>query len=863
VLQDPALIDEFVAQSLEHLEAIEPLLLEIEKAGRAGRETLNEIFRAVHSIKGTAGFLGLEDIDTLSHAMESLLMRLRDAGLAYRAEMADPLLHGVDSLRSLLAALPDHRALIPDGLLEQLCLLAQAEPESSDLQAACELQRRKGHVLCVVPLPWRKKERAAFQKRLERFAEVIRADYPSKRKILVASPLELDLLSEALRLPPEQIAAYSVETDQRAAGAPSASALGVSLSFGQIGADLGLLTQEQLDAVLEEQQAAESPISFGATALAHGWLSVEQIERIRAEQLARIARQAALDAATPSMDDESDATVSGPRSDTVRVRVAILDHLMNLAGELVLGRNQLRKLLEDAAPGTAHKTVIHDIDRVTTELQESIMTTRMQPIRVLFDRIPRMTRDIARRLEKRVELEIQGFDVELDRSIVEALTDPMIHLLRNAVDHGLEPPDARRAMRKEEIGRLWVRAYHEGGRVVIEVQDDGRGINPHRVRESAITRGVITPAQASDLSEDEVIRLIFRPGLSTAESESTFSGRGVGMDVVRANVEQLGGQIEVESKVGAGTTFRIHLPLTLAIIPSLVIAVERERFAIPQLNVSEVVRLRPGTAQVAQVGGTEVLRLRGRLIPLVRLADLLGIERQETAESRPENVVLLRTGAGPYGLVVDELHDSEEILVKALSSHFSECATYAGAAILGDGGVVMILDALGLSKAAGLRFDEISDEGRRDETSLDPVDATRLRSLVLFSNGTSERFAIPLDELVRLEQVSAEQVDRVGDQEFLRHRGRAIPLLHLDALLPVQRAGAPQGDFFVLISRTAGRDAGIVAREIIDTFAYDAVPEPADLDAPGVLGSGIVRDRLTLFLDTRALLDAAGLGRAP
>jgi two-component system chemotaxis sensor kinase CheA len=789
VLSDPDLIAEFVVESLEHLEAIEPLLLELEKRGATDAASLNEIFRAIHSIKGAAGFLGLENVSALSHAMESLLMRLRDGQCPFRAEMTEPLLRAVDALRVLLRGLPEFQGEPATALVAKLEALrdGHAHPRESSagdaFAIACEVQRRKGHHVVRVALPARKSERAKLASRLLLFAEVVPEPLGNARSAVVGSPLEPDLLAEALALDP---------------------------------------------AALE-----------------------------------LVAAPVAVDIDTPSLlpEDEALAT-SDQRAETIRVSLALLDKLMNLAGELVLGRNQMRQLLAASKqPGV--KEVLQSLDLVTTELQENIMNTRMQPLRVLFDRMPRLVRDMAQRLAKKVELETSGGDVELDRSIIEALSDPMTHMLRNALDHGLEEPQGRAVLGKAETGRVWVRAYHEGGRVVIEVRDDGRGIDPERVKESAIARGAISREQATALSEKAAIQLIFEPGLSTVEEISDLSGRGVGMDVVRTNVQNLGGQIDIVTAIGEGTTLLIHLPLTLAIIPSLIVSVANERFAVPQVNVVEVVRLKSEAEQVERIRSSEVLRLRGNLLPLVRLATCLEIP-EPAREKRPRaNVVVLRSGSHVYGLVVDELHDNEEIVVKPVSTHLADCGWYAGAAILGDGRVAMILDTIGIAKRAHIHFEQVADElsRRSSAASVPAAPAAQSRSLVVFANTADERFAVPLGDLLRIERVDKSAVEWVGAKPFLRHHGRAIRLVHLEDVLPVGGDSRASDEFFVLIPRLEGLEAGIVATRVVDTLESDAQPDATLLHAPGLLGSAIVEDRLTLFLDTGPLFEAAGIER--
>ncbi|HTO70339.1 MAG TPA: chemotaxis protein CheA [Myxococcota bacterium] len=881
MVSDPNLISEFVTESLEHLEAAEPLLLEMEKRGSGEADALNEIFRAIHSIKGASGFLGLENVSKLSHALESLLMKLRDGELSFQAGMADPLLRGIDSLRRMLNALPESEGEPADALCQALSALAErgALPEPAPAAhdpfgEACAAQRRRGNHLVRIALPAKKRDKEKLLAALERYGERV-AEPGEKKSVVVGSPLEPDLLAEALGLAADALAPLASDVEGAVDEFPLPDTKRpLPLYFGQIAVDLGFLTDPQRREVLRAQRGSLLRRSFSATAIALGFLNVEQSEAIAAAQAQRLAdaelpahpfeedsRHAAAAAADAADSSELDGGGAGERrADTIRVSLALLDKLMNLAGELVLGRNQMRQLLESSTQSGV-KAVLQNLDLVTTEMQENIMNTRMQPIRVLFDRMPRLVRDIAHRLGKRVELEMTGADVELDRSIIEALADPMTHMLRNAVDHGLEDPKGRAVLGKPETGRVSVRAFHERGRVVIEVQDDGRGIDPERVKEAAVSRGAITRDQALSLSEKDAVALIFQPGLSTAKEISDVSGRGVGMDVVRTNIQNLGGQIEVSSAIGEGTRLRIHLPLTLAIIPSLIVSVDSERFAIPQLNVVEVVRLKREAEQIERIRSNEVLRLRGDLLPLVRLGQCLGIRAEEKKRPRA-NVVVLRSGAHLYGLVVDELHDSEEIVVKPVSSYLSDCGWYAGATILGDGRVAMILDTLGIAKRAQIRFDEVADETSRRGASAEVAStAAERRSLVVFSNAADERFAMPLRELLRLERVEKPQVEWVGTRRFLKHRGRTIPLVRLEDVLPVRGGGDDADEFFVLIPRLEGLEAGIVAARIVDTLESDAQPDKTQIHAPGIAGSAIVEDRLTLFLDAGALLEAAGIER--
>jgi two-component system chemotaxis sensor kinase CheA len=760
VQADRSLIADFVVQAHEHLDAAEPLLLEFERSGQVPPDATNEIFRAVHSIKGAAGFLALEGIAELAHALEGVLVRLRDAELAWHASLADPLLRSVDHLRELLAGLPDDPGGLDRELVAQLEALALLRDPRDSLFADCEAQQRRGHSLAVVPLPAGERLRSAFLARLRRFAELVREDFPRPHQALVGSPLELDLLAEALGLEVSELAGWDV------------------------GAEAGA-------AAHEPPAAARAP-------------------------------------------------------DSIRVRVELLDRLMDLAGQLALQRNQLGRLA-----GESPSALLHELERIIGDLQESIMATRLQPIRVLFERLPRLIRDIGRRLGKAAELEISGGDVELDRSLVEALADPLTHLLRNALDHGIEAAEQRAARGKPEIGAISLRALPARGRVLIDLEDDGAGIDLARVRAAAVERGLLGAEQAAALPEREALALIFRVGISTARGVSELSGRGVGLDVVRTNIERLGGHIELESRPGRGTRFRIDLPLTLAIVPALVVSTGGERFALPQSGVIEVVRLGGGSRAAERVAGRELVRLRGRLLPLLRLRELLGISGQAAPPDAREAALVVRCGAGCFALVVEDLHDGGDIVVKPLPSFLAECVWYSGCTLLGDGRPALILDPAGIARSASLRPAELAPDPGGSARS-----AAVSRPLVLFEAAAGARFALPLDALSRLEALRPEQIERVGEREFFERRGRAVPLLHLHELLPVGAPTAPGEELFALIPR-AQREVGIAAARIIDTVVSEVRPAPEGLRVPGIAGSALVEQRLTLCLDPAELVAAA------
>ncbi|HXE57020.1 MAG TPA: chemotaxis protein CheA [Gemmatimonadales bacterium] len=741
-------VREFLVESREGLDQLDADLVALER-DPTDRELLARIFRCIHTIKGTSGFLALARLEAVTHVGENLLARLRDGALALTPARAGALLRLVDAVREMLDAL---EATGSDG-----------DREYDDLVA--ELTRLQDPDADAVPRPLG------------------------------------ELLVERGAARPEQVAAALAR---------------------QAGGD-----RRPLGEILVEQDG----VAAGALQ-----------EALRAQQEGR-----------------------APASDTtIRVDVGLLDKLMTLVGELVLARNQILQYSAGRAD-PAFVATSQRLDLLTTELQEGVMKTRMQPIGNVWSKFPRVVRDLAVACGKRVRIEMEGQETELDRTILEAIKDPLTHIVRNSVDHGIEPPDVRVARGKPAEGRLHLRAYHEGGQVNIEISDDGRGIDAERVRAKAVERGLVSPEQAARMGERELHELIFLPGFSTAEQVTNVSGRGVGMDVVKTNIERIGGTIDVQSVPGQGTTLRIKIPLTLAIIPALVVTAAGDRYAIPQVNLLELVRLDGADdRRIEHVYGAPVYRLRGELLPLVYLTEALRVEpgarTRETA-----NIVVLQAGDRSFGLVVDEINDTEEIVVKPLGKQLKGIAAYAGATIMGDGRVALILDVLGLAQDAGV-LAESRDRRRAEEAERAVASETAAgrRSLLLFAVGQDargrprRRFAIPLSEIARLEEIPAERVERACGQEVVQYRGGILPLVRLTELLG-EEAGAARAAPALQVVVFTGRDGavGLVVDRILDIVEERVeVEQPVRQDL--VSATGVVQGQVTDFLDVREAVRRAG-----
>ncbi len=710
------LLQEFLAESYEGLDRLDNDFVSLESDPQ-NYDRLNNVFRTIHTIKGTCGFLGLPKLEALTHAGETLLVRLRDGEIALEPRLTTALLAMVDAVRALL------------GTIER----THAEGDS---------------------------DHSALASRLVAFAAA-----------------------------------------------------------------------EPGDGFDDEPAAVTSAVPAGA------------------------------DLAMP----DGPGSVSPVGSDSIRVNVSLLDSLVDLVGELVLARNQLLQCAAGQEDMTLTK-MTQRLNLITSELQESVMKTRMQPIGNIWKKFPRIVRDLAHTCDKRIRLLMEGDETELDRTLIEAIRDPLTHMLRNAADHGIESSSKRRAEGKAEEGLLHLRAYHEGGQVNIELTDDGAGIDVDLLRDKAVTSRLLTPLQAARLSAREALDLVFEPGLTTAREVTNVSGRGVGMDVVRTNIEKIGGSIDLASKPGVGTTIRIKIPLTLAIIPALLIRSGHEEFAIPQVSLLELVRLEADEAveRIERIAGAHVYRLRGRLLPLVYLNRELGLEEDDSADA--STIVVLRADDREFGLVVDHVRDTEEIVVKPLAKQLQGLRRYAGATIMGDGRVALILDVLGLAQRASIvtdaRHQGLQEVRDAEETATEGV----TRSLLLVTTPDDGRMAIDLSALSRLEEVPRSAVEYVGGQRVVQYRGAVLPLVSVEDVLderrraprsgPGTRASASDESLNVLVCNHRGHAVGVVAEQIVD-IVESSVENLQASTRRGARGVLVVQGRVTELIDLDAFVDVA------
>ncbi|MBN1959200.1 MAG: chemotaxis protein CheW [Desulfuromonadales bacterium] len=911
-LLDDELLQEFITETREHLYSIENDLLSIEEQGEnVDLELVNKVFRAAHSIKGGSGFFGLDKVKELAHRAETVLDMLRSGKMVPNSEITNVLLAAFDQLREMVNMPGDSRNADISELLQSLNALASsylssAEKDSLHNETVLKGESEKSPEISLPQVDIDRSERMG--QNIYRLSIDLIHDIEHQGMTVLDLFNKLwdqgELLDSAL-----DFAAVGSLEDEIANQLPMQLVYSTSLDARQV-AELFSIDDERLERLSSNPQ--EEPVAETVTETFEVENNVAENDLDAAGQEKANVGLSKPPGSEINKQEKPDKSVEASSSavtkveETLRVSVPLLEKLMNLAGELVLGRNQLRAAIASNNDLALTKADQH-LNQVTTELQDAIMQTRLQPIGHLFGKFPRVVRDMARTLGKDIQVDIRGKDVELDRSLIEGLSDPLTHMIRNAVDHGLEIPGERIESGKPTAGTLIISASHEAGQVVIEISDDGRGMDPEKIAHSALKKGQIREEKLAGMSDQEKLELILMPGFSTAEQVSEFSGRGVGMDVVKTNLNKLGGQVEISSTVGKGTRFRIKLPLTLAIIPSLIISLENERFAIPQVNVEELIRIRAEEVKnrVEIVGGSEVLLLRDKTLPLVRFDEFLGIvpsyvdpqtgrrevdrrlsladrrssrydlnsviPQQTSAESQlhtlnkrgdgrrhtPDSaleVAIVSSNGTRYGLVVDGFQDTEEIVVKPLGRHLEGLNEYAGATILGDGSVALIIDTAGLAEKVEL----MSAAGSQRAAEL-KQDAERKRlenqhALLMFHNASDEQCAISLDNVLRIERIHHDQIEMHGQRRTMQYRGASLPLVTMADTARVKEIEQDQ-ELVVIVSKIKGNEIGLLGAMPVDVIERCVEIDTVTHRTPGILGSTIVDDTTVLIADIYELVD--------
>ena len=805
------IIKEFLIEAYEKLEILDRQVLVLEKHPQ-DTAIVREIFQLIHSIKGTCGFLGLCKLESVSHAGENLLDSIRAGRVGLEQEIFVALLQLVDACREILGCVErggDEGTTDYSELSSQLLQFAKA-----------------GAVA---------KERA----------------YEAVEKTSEAPVVELEKVTDLSdELPAGE---NSLGESEAAVVTPSEDTASVSVVVEESVSEASASQEE----TVQEMDPVPNEVK----------MSEEQAET----KASPPAKPEKAQAAKPAGESQSASPKQKSISETaLRVDVGLLDYLMNLVGELVLARNQVLQYTKGTSDAGLISTT-QQLNLIVSELQEGVMRTRMQPIANVWNKFPRVVRDVARACEKKVRVEMEGKGTELDKTILEAIKDPLTHIVRNSVDHGIEKPEDREAAGKDPEGTLLLRAFHEGGHVIIEIADDGGGLNTDRIREKVLEKGLVPPDRLAAMSDQEIHRLIFMPGFSTAEVVSNISGRGVGMDVVRSNIEKIGGAVDLLSTPGQGTTIMIKIPLTLAIVPALVVSDAGQRFAIPQVSLVELLRVEGSNIdnQVEQIQGAHFYRLRGNLLPLVYLKEVLKTapdelepselstriearseEQDAEYDERVMNIVVVKADEQQFGLVVDSVRDTEEIVVKPLGKQLKDIEAFAGATIMGDGRVALIIDVLGLARMSSVMNEEMESSRSAADRHAESLNNSR-QTLLLVRIGEQYRVAIPLDDVNRLEEFEVEKIERAGGRELVQYRGGILPLVNLSSYFkePVLDGEIKN----VVVYHENGHSVGLVVDKIVDIVEEELVVQHQE-DRLGVSGAAVIQGKITDLLNVHEVL---------
>lgn len=767
------LIAEFLTETNESLEVVDIELVKFE-ANPSERKTLDNIFRLVHTVKGTCGFLGLQRLEAVAHAGETLLGRFRDGKLDVTPAAVTLVLQSIDRIKEILSGLE----------------ATGSEPQGDDSELIHELEAMsEGRHPSLTAAP------------------VAAAPEPEPEP---QHPEGYDpVLGRVLR--PGEVSAEDLEAAFLAAEAPD----------------------WMNDAPVADAPAEAAPVEAAQPEPKPESKPEPKPEPVAAKPAAKIAPVAAPD----SINEDS----GGIKTDqSIRVNVDVLEGLMTLVSEMVLTRNQLLQISRNREDAE-FATPLARLSTLTGELQDSVMKTRMQPIGAAWKKLPRVVRDLSNELGKKIDLVMDGESTELDRQVLELIRDPLTHMVRNSADHGLESTEERLARGKPATGTIKLSAFHEGGYIVIRISDDGRGLNTPRIRDKVVEKGLASRTEADAMTDQQIQRFIFAAGFSTAAKITSVSGRGVGMDVVRNNIEQIGGQIDLVSISGQGTVFTIKIPLTLAIVSALIVGAGKQKFAIPQTSVLELVRAgKDAEHPIEQIDQTLVLRLRNQLLPLVQLDSTLQLNESDVEQTA--FVMVIQVGESKYGLVVNEVLDTEEIVVKPLAAVLRDVDIFSGATILGDGSVVLILDPNALSLRAGQMLEE--EEAATETTNTNQIG--QKVAMLLFKAGHGAPKAVELSQITRLEQVEVSRIEQLDGRMALQYRGKLMPVLNLNS-----GAGLVNEDIQPLLVFSAnGMPMALAVDEIVDVVE-EVLTIELSADRSGVRGTAVIAGRACEVIDTQ------------
>jgi len=912
------LINDFQVEAKEHLENIEDSFLALEKQKQdIHTETIDKIFRAVHSIKGGASFINFHKITDLSHLMETILHRIRSKEIIVDSALIDALLQGSDILLKMINNIRESNNYNIDEISARLSNflekknkkkdlpekkkntkeeakdLSELEPEPEETNNIDDIKYSVLGYIFDDPLVFNNHNDNIYNmqfdlselyanhdispvricndllcmgkvidSRLEMTSNDFNADLskiPLYFHVLFSSQMAVDMIKAVIDLPLTKLDELNKEETRSKIEIIEEDHTTHESDKIEKNEDCKILQQKSdVQTIDSEKQKLPSESS-------------DEISKDISDDIIK------------TVSDESEIKENEPaipvlekteQNETIRINVNLLNKVMNLAGELVLVRNQYLLLVDNVDSRLIENSQRMDI--VTSELQESIMKMRMQPVGNLFSRLPRLVRDLAKKCEKSIVIITKGNEVELDKTILESLSDPLTHIIRNCCDHGIEKPEIRVKSGKTETGYINVKAFHEAGQINIVISDDGKGIDKNAISQKLIEKGLKKEEELSQMNDKELIQFIMHPGFSTAKKATDISGRGVGMDVVKTSIEQLGGSIELFSKDGKGTSIHLRMPLTLAIIPCLIVSIGNDRFAIPEINIDELVSLynREMYELVEANGDQEVFRLRNSLLPLVRLEEVLNIVEPFNEEIRSQitekyrNIAsqelsgnkeiegilvfaVIKIGAQKFGLIVDKVIGTEEIVVNPIHSSVKPFNIYSGTTIMGDGTVALILDINGIAAHSGIKF---TVESETIPKEIDFSSNADLHRVLVFKSGKNEQFAVPLVLMRRVEHININQIELIGEKEFISIDSVPVLVTRLEKLLSVSKC-VNKEDMYLLLPKQTNHPIGILISDLIDVISLTLDLNKDSFMEEGMLGTAIIMNHITLFIDIFKLIE--------
>jgi len=867
---DQNLYNDFLAEAREHMENIEEDLLMLEsKSGGQEPEIIASVFRAIHSIKGAAGYLGLNKISKLTHVMETMLQMIRIDEIKPDSNIIDALLKGVDNLNLMLGDLKSSNNFEISFVYSLI----------SDLIEQATSPKIKKEMLKKTSLLDLEGSKLEFE-----ISEFDIKNIPNEQNFLYVLKYNLHDMQKDKKISPLLLIKKLLSTGSIIEAKLHTEIRDITQSLDQIACQplmyqvlyATIVDSEIIQNVtgLPKSQIIEINKSASLKSLNENPVNEKTVDSKQVIEN-NINKNIKPDDIIKNSNQNAKKTIDNV--DTIRLSVDILDKLMTLAGELVLVRNQHLLAADKSDP--VMNGISQRLDIVTSELQETIMRTRMQPIGNIFSKLPRIVRDLSQKLNKDIQLNITGQEVELDKTILESLADPLIHIIRNSCDHGIEDIETRKRKGKPISGNINIKAFHEAGHINIYIKDDGKGINIDSIKAKAVKNDIKSENEISQMNDKELLNLIMLPGFSTAEKISDVSGRGVGMDVVKTSIEKLGGSIELDSVLEESTTIILRLPLTLAIIPCLIIMVDDSRYAIPQVNLEELVSLYKNDVmtKIECAGSQEVYRLRGKLLPMIRLNEVLkrnkpfnedirakitkdyskilkAVDEKGKQKIRSVTFAVVKIGDRRFGLIVDKIIGTEEIVVKPMHSSIKHLNIYSGSTVMGDGKVALILDIEGIARHVNININKIVEDEENNEIITNEAAFRDSQTVLLVKSGASEQFAVPLSLIRRIEKIPVSKIELIGKKEFVTIDDITTRIVRLENVLNVSKC-IEQKNISLILPKHIKRPYGILISSVVDTAQISVKLDTESYREDGLLGSTIINNKITLFLDIYRLIE--------